>query len=92
MDRRTYRMNVDVEAVFSGPMDAENRVLEGTVSQLLFEALIKAESAANQAAWVEKEGRGKEGVVNSAVVRLHFSEPESKIKSNKCTKCGRDLL
>jgi hypothetical protein len=75
-------MHVDVEAVFSGPCGKDTKVVEDTVRHLLFEALVKAESAANQAAWVEKEGRFREqeGTLASTVVRLHFREPELKEK------------
>ena len=80
MDRRRYTMTVDVEAVFVGQLQRSDahgwRVDDDTANALLFEALLKAEAAANQSSTVKRTAvREVEGLTSSAVVRLHFREP-----------------
>lgn len=84
MDRRRYTMTVDVEVVYVGQLqhsDAHGwRVDDDTANQLLFEALLAAEAAANQSSTVKRTARVREveGLTSSAVVRLHFREPKLK--------------
>lgn len=85
MDRRKFTMTVDIEAVFVGQLQQTPdgwKVDDDTVKQLLFEALLSAEAAANQASVVKRQAkvRDVEGLTSAAVVRLHFREPKLKEK------------